>query len=44
MDLLLIAVIILLLGVFAVTACEYGVDSRDGSDDPHGPTFPVGLS
>jgi len=44
MELLLIAALILLLGAFAVTACEFGVDSRDGSDDPHRSPYPVGIS
>jgi hypothetical protein len=44
MELLLIAIIILLLGAFAVTASEYGVDSRDLSDDPHRPSYPVGIN
>lgn len=44
MELLLIALLIVLLAVFAVTASEYGVDSRDGSDDPHRPNYPVGLA
>ncbi|MEW6223101.1 MAG: hypothetical protein AB1627_00580 [Chloroflexota bacterium] len=43
MELLLLAVTILLLGAFAVTASEFGVDSRDGFDDPHHPSNPVGI-
>ena len=44
MELLAIAIFILLLGALAVTANEYGVDSRDGSDDPHRSSYPVGLA
>jgi len=43
MELLLIAIIILLLGAFAVTASEFGVDSRDGFDGPHHPSYPIGI-
>ena len=41
MELLLITILILVLAAFAVTASELGVDSRDGSDDPHRPYTPV---
>jgi hypothetical protein len=44
MELLVIAMIVFLLAVFAVSASEYGVDSRDASDDPHRPSYPVGIS
>jgi len=44
MELLLISLITLVLGAFAVTANELGVDSREGSDDPHRSPYPVGLS
>jgi hypothetical protein len=43
MELLLISIIMLVLGALAVTANELGVDSRDLSDDPHRPTYPVGI-
>jgi hypothetical protein len=42
MELLLIAIIMGLLAVFAITANELGVDSRDFTDDPHS-NFPVGA-
>ena len=32
-----------LLAAFAITANELGVDSRDQSDDPHRPNYPVGI-
>ncbi len=44
MELLLIMLVMGLLGAFAITANELGVDSRDGSDDPHRPNYPVGLA
>jgi uncharacterized protein (DUF1499 family) len=44
MELLLLALIAVILAAFAVTANELGVDSRDGSDDPHRPNYPVGLA
>lgn len=44
MELLTIAIIMLALAVFAILADELGVDSRDGSDDPHRPNYPVGIS
>ena len=43
MTLFVVLVTIVLLGAFAVMAAEYGVDSRDGADDPHGPSHPVGI-
>jgi hypothetical protein len=42
-ELLLISLIMILLGIFAISAIEVGVDSRDGSDDHRRPTYPVGL-
>jgi hypothetical protein len=42
MELLLIAIIMGLLAVFAITANELGVDSREFSDDPHS-NYPVGA-
>ena len=44
MELLIIALVMLALGAFAVTASELGVDSRDVSDDPHRPQYPVGIA
>ena len=44
MELFFIVMIMGLLAAFAVTANELGVDSRDGSDDPHRPNYPVGIS
>jgi hypothetical protein len=44
MELLLIAIAMVMLAAFAVTASELGVDSRDGSDDPHRPNYPVGIA
>jgi hypothetical protein len=32
------------LAVFAFAALRWGVDSRDGSTDPHSPDRPVGIS
>jgi hypothetical protein len=43
MELLLIALVMGILAAFAITASELGVDSRDGSDDPHRPNYPVGI-
>lgn len=43
MELLLIFLVIVILGAFAVTAIETGVDSRDGSDDPHRSSYPIGI-
>jgi hypothetical protein len=40
----MISLFILILAGFAVTANELGVDSRDGSDDPHRPSYPVSIS
>jgi hypothetical protein len=44
MVLIAIALAVVLLAAFAITAAEYGVDSRDASDDPHRPSYPVGIS
>ena len=43
MELIIMALGALILGIFAVTSSELGVDSRDLSDDPHRPASPVGL-
>ena len=44
MEILILALFTLILAVFAVTASELGVDSRDMSDDPHRPKYPVAMS
>lgn len=44
MELLLISLVLVALAAFAVTATELGVDSRDLSDDPHRPVYPVGIA
>jgi hypothetical protein len=35
--------ILAVLSVLSIVSLIYGVDSRDGSTDPRGPIFPVGL-
>jgi hypothetical protein len=44
MELLLLVLIAVVFAAFAATAIDFGVDSRDGSDDPHRPNYPVGLA
>lgn len=44
MELLLIAFGMIILAIFATLASEVGVDSRDLSDDPHRPSYPVGIA
>jgi hypothetical protein len=44
MELLTLAIIMLVLAVFGTLAVELGVDSRDFSDDPHRPSYPVGIA
>jgi len=44
MEPLFFAMIAIIFGVLAVTASELGVDSRDLSDDPHRPQYPVAMS
>jgi hypothetical protein len=44
MDLLLITMFTGLLAVFALLVDELGVDSREFSDDPHRPSYPVTIS
>jgi hypothetical protein len=44
MELLLLTIITALLALFAILASELGVDSRDFSDDPHRPSYPVSLA
>lgn len=43
MELLLITLGTGILAIFALLASELGVDSRDFSDDPHRPSYPVGI-
>ena len=44
MELLIILTGMLVLAVFATLANEIGVDSRDFSDDPHRPMYPVSIA
>lgn len=44
MELLLIAMGMIILAAFATLSQEIGVDSRDLSDDPHRPAYPVGIA
>ena len=44
MELILISLVMVVLGMLAVTANELGVDSRDMSDDPHRPDYPVTIT
>jgi hypothetical protein len=44
MEILFFALVAVVFGVLAVTASELGVDSRDLSDDPHRPAYPVVLT
>jgi len=44
MELFIISLITLGLAAFATLSNELGVDSRDESDDPHRPYYPVGIS
>lgn len=44
MELLLIATITVIVALFSGLAVLYGVDSRDGSDDPRRPAYPVSIS
>lgn len=44
MEILIFAIVgVFLLGVLSALASEVGVDSRDLSDDPHRPQYPVSL-
>ena len=43
MEILFFSLIAMIFGILAVTASELGVDSRDLSDDPHRPSYPVVL-
>lgn len=38
-----ISLAIMALATFAAAALTLGVDSRDGSDDPRRPSYPVGI-
>jgi len=42
--LIMFAFIVAGLAVLSAVATSFGVDSRDGSRDPHAPTEPVGLA
>ena len=44
MELLLITLGGVVLAILSVLANEVGVDSRDGFDDPHRPSYPVVMS
>ncbi|HEU0244913.1 MAG TPA: hypothetical protein VFQ75_13500 [Candidatus Limnocylindrales bacterium] len=44
MELFIIAIGMIILAAFATLANEIGVDSRDLSDDPHRPAYPVALT
>ena len=44
MTLLFTVLVVVILGAFAVTSIEFGVDSRDESDDPHCPKYPVSIA
>ncbi len=44
MELLTIAIIMIILAAFATLANELGVDSREFSDDPHRPSYPVSIA
>ncbi|HEY3335161.1 MAG TPA: hypothetical protein VGK16_07970 [Candidatus Limnocylindrales bacterium] len=44
MELLIITIGMIVLAAFATLANEVGVDSRDLSDDPHRPAYPVGIA
>jgi hypothetical protein len=44
MEILFFSLIAMIFGILAVTASELGVDSRDLSDDPHRPAYPVVLA
>jgi hypothetical protein len=40
----MIAAFALILAAIGVASTGFGVDSRDGSDDPHRSSYPVGIS
>jgi hypothetical protein len=44
MELFIITLGMIILAAFATLASEVGVDSRDLSDDPHRPAYPVSLA
>jgi hypothetical protein len=44
MEFLLLSLVMVAFGVLAITANELGVDSREESDDPHRPFYPVEMS
>ncbi len=41
MTILFLSLIAMLFGALALTASTVGIDSRDLSDDPHRPAYPV---
>ena len=44
MELFIILLGMIILAAFATLANEVGVDSRDLSDDPHRPAYPVAIA
>ena len=44
MELLIIVIGMIVLAAFAIMATGLGVDSRELSDDPHRPSYPVGIA
>ena len=43
MMMMMISIFFLALAALAVTAAVFGVDSRDGSDDPRRGPYPTGI-
>ena len=41
---LFLAFFVVVFGALAVAASGFGVDSRELSDDPHRPSYPVGIA
>ena len=44
MELILVSLLFLAGAAFALLAVTLGVDSREGSNDPHRPADPVGIT
>ena len=44
MELILFSLMMVILAVFAAAANAVGVDSRDMSDDPRRPSYPVTIT
>ena len=44
MSMLTMAILLLALAAFAIMATEFGVDSREGSDDPRRSEYPIAIS